>query len=294
MPDEPAHRKSDNLALSEAQAGHARPRMGVDQLTGAQETLLVPLWARAAEFDQPDPILRDAKAVEVAQGIDYPFDRFRGGVAYCLRTKILDRWARRYLDEHPQGTVVEVGAGLGTRFERLDNGRACWFDLDLPEAMAVRRRFFEPARRRTFLAASVLETAWMSTVEEAAEGPVFFAIEGVLYYLQPDDVRGLFVRLADRFPGAWIAFDSHSRLSRAYSQLFDPIRRTGGRLVWTGSRRRIASWDPRFRRVESSGLWDDPADWKRYRHRLGPGLRLIFQLFPPARQLYCLNLMRLD
>jgi O-methyltransferase involved in polyketide biosynthesis len=38
--------------------------------------------------------------------------------------------------------MVELGTGLNTRFERLDNGRVHWFDLDLPDVMALRRVFF--------------------------------------------------------------------------------------------------------------------------------------------------------
>jgi O-methyltransferase involved in polyketide biosynthesis len=58
-----------------------------------------------------------------------------------------------FLRDHPEGTVVEIGCGLNTRFERLDNGRVHWFDLDLPDSIELRQRFFSDSDRRTTLAA---------------------------------------------------------------------------------------------------------------------------------------------
>jgi O-methyltransferase involved in polyketide biosynthesis len=63
--------------------------------------------------------------------------------------------------------VVEIGAGLNTRFERLDNSRVHWFHLDLPEAVRLRRGFFTDTGRRTTLAGSVLKPNWMA-VRQAA------------------------------------------------------------------------------------------------------------------------------
>ncbi len=40
----------------------------------------------------------------------------------------------------PEGTVLEIGAGLKTRDERLDNGQASW--VDLTDSIALRRRSF--------------------------------------------------------------------------------------------------------------------------------------------------------
>jgi O-methyltransferase involved in polyketide biosynthesis len=34
-----------------------------------------------------------------------------------------------WLTQHPTGTIIEIGCGLNTQFERLDNGQAQWFEL---------------------------------------------------------------------------------------------------------------------------------------------------------------------
>ncbi len=183
--------------------------MTVD-LGAVQETLLIPLYGRADLTRQGSALIDDPKAAEMVEAIDYDFARFDGTPSLfgcVLRTRIYDHWISRWLREHPAGTVVEIGAGLNTRFERLDNGRVHWIDLDLPDAMELRRRFFVETDRRRLLAGSVLDGEWLDVVA-SSPGPWFFAAAAVLIYLPEADVRRTLGRVARRFPGSPIAFDT--------------------------------------------------------------------------------------
>ncbi|MEM6992730.1 MAG: class I SAM-dependent methyltransferase [Myxococcota bacterium] len=124
----------------------------------------------------------------------------------CLRTRIYDKIAVAFLQDHPDGTIVEIGCGLNTRFERIDNGRATWFDLDLPDSIALRRRFFEDAPRRTMIAASVLDEAWLEQVR-ATGGPTLLLSEAVMIYLEERLVRDAVVHMAEKLPGAALVTD---------------------------------------------------------------------------------------
>jgi O-methyltransferase involved in polyketide biosynthesis len=177
-----------------------------------QRTLLIPLLGRARETQRARGLLRDHKAVEIVKRLDYDFSKWEGGPSLagsCLRTVMFDRFVQDFLARAPRGTVVEIGCGLNTRFDRIDNGQATWFDIDLPDAIALRRRFFEDAPRRTMIAASVLEAGWHSRVA-ATNGPWMFVAEAVLIYLDAADARLALLSLAERFPGAFIAFDTTS------------------------------------------------------------------------------------
>jgi O-methyltransferase involved in polyketide biosynthesis len=187
-----------------------RPR---SQLGEVQQTLFIPLLARAQETRSRRPLVRDPKAVEIVAAIEPDRTRFGGFGSWftVFRTAIYDHWVNGFLAEHPAGTVVELGSGLNTRFERVDNGRVAWFDLDLPDTVALRRRFFADSDRRHTIAASVLDGAWMDVVAETA-GPYLFVSEGVLVYLAPDDVRGVLRRLVERFPDARLALDTYPAL----------------------------------------------------------------------------------
>ena len=183
--------------------------MQVD-LGPVQETLLIPLLARARETENPRGLLRDPRAADIVSSLDYDFAKWEGGRSLkgaMLRARMFDRYVESFLETHPQSTVVEVGCGLDTRFDRVDNGRLRWFDLDLPDTIALRRRFFDDEARRTMIAASVLETDWMARVK-ATGGPWMFVAEAVLIYLDAADARRAIVGLTEHFPGARIAFDT--------------------------------------------------------------------------------------
>jgi O-methyltransferase involved in polyketide biosynthesis len=183
------------------------------RLGSVQETLFIPLAARARETQRKHPVLRDSKAVEMVRSIDYDAAKYgqgAGGFVTVLRTAIIDFWVRSFLAAHPAATVVELGTGLNTRFERVDNGQVHWFDLDLPDTIELRRNFFADTERRRMIAASALDEDWLPVVARS-RGPYFFVADGVLVYLPEDQVMAMLVRIEERFPGALIALDTYPK-----------------------------------------------------------------------------------
>ena len=61
-------------------------------------------------------------------------------VAVLLRMTKFDSQVHDFLMRNPQAAVVHIGCGLDTRFERVDNGQVEWFDLDIPDVMALREK----------------------------------------------------------------------------------------------------------------------------------------------------------
>ena len=192
--------------MSENTAGKQRAQLGA-----VQQTLFIPLAARARETAKKRPVLRDPRAAELAASIDFDADRFGrgfGGIIMVLRTAVYDFWVRQFLAGHPAGTVVELGTGLNTRFDRVDNGQVHWIDLDLPDTIELRSRFFTDTSRRRMIPSSVLSEEWLPIVADSP-GPYFFVTEGVLTYLPEQDVTQTLARLAARFPGARLALDTY-------------------------------------------------------------------------------------
>jgi len=218
-------------------------------LEGVPETLLWTLYHRALEARRPDAVLRDPAAVELVGRIDYPFaERFGTGAlaqAQALRVLAFDREVRRFLQRHPDGTVVALGEGLETQSRRVDNGRARWIGVDLPESVDVRRRLLPDGARHRTIASSVLDEAWMDEVD-ATRGLLLTA-QGLLMYLDPPGVHGVIARCAARFPGAGLLFDAVPRWLAAAAQRA-PEGAAGGYRpppwTWTvdrAERRRIAT-----------------------------------------------------
>ncbi len=195
------------------------------RLGSVQETLFIPLAARARETQRKHPVLRDPKATEMVRSIDYDVTKYGrgvGGPVTVLRTAFIDFWVRSFLTAHPAATVVELGTGLNTRFERVDNGQVHWFDLDLPDTIDLRRNFFADTGRRRMIAASALDEDWLPAVARS-RGPYFFVADGVLVYLPEDQVMTMLARMAERFPGALLALDTYQK------QTFDRQHRLAAR-----------------------------------------------------------------
>ena len=179
-------------------------------LGAVQETLLMPLYARALETRRPTAVFRDYHAASVVGHLAYDFAKFNDlavHAAAVLRTAIFDDLVRSFIAVHPDGVVTDVGAGLNARFERLDNGRARWLEIDLPDSMDLRRRFFAEHPRRHMQALSMLDPAWTSAARQLGRDQMVTA-EGVLPYLQPHEVKRTLALVAEHLRGAVVAFDT--------------------------------------------------------------------------------------
>ncbi len=266
-----------------------KPDLGV-----VQETLLIPLWARAVETNQPDPILSDPKAAEILTQIDYDFDQFASEkssqLSVCIRGKIIDQWVRNFIQNYPLATIVEIGAGLSTRFERLDNGTLSWFDLDLPDAIAIRKRYLSESDRHKFIRESVLNQSWLDLIPASHDSPILFLAEGILVYFTEDQVKTVLALLCDRFPGSLLAFDATSPFMVEYRKHSDAIKHTSAKFQWGISNiKDIETWDSRYNILESLYLSDFP----QYRKRFSPVNRLLIALVPKLLRMYGVHLVKL-
>ncbi|WP_210436680.1 class I SAM-dependent methyltransferase [Mycolicibacterium neworleansense] len=186
-------------------------RVDASALTGVSETALLTLNGRAHQARHPHAIIDDPMAIELADSIDFDFDKFgrRKGQEMALRSLAFDQAARRYLSDHPSATVVALAEGLQTSFWRLDAAlpaaRFRWLTVDFPPIIQLRERLLPASDRIRVRPQSALDYSWMDAVDRT-EG-VFITAEGLLMYLQPEEALGLIAECARRFPGGQMIFD---------------------------------------------------------------------------------------
>jgi len=180
-------------------------------LGSVQLTLLFPLWGRATETKKVHPMLIDNTAIKIIDHVDYNFDQMAKNfdelsqIAWIQRSLICDQVIRNFLKANPQGTIVNLGCGLDTTFDRVDNGTLTWYDLDLPEVIELRKKFIPENDRRHFISASMLDNDWYTNIKHV--GTILFISAGVLYYFEEAEVREIFKNLLDYYPGSEIIFD---------------------------------------------------------------------------------------
>ncbi|MHC9294265.1 class I SAM-dependent methyltransferase [Mycobacterium sp. LTG2003] len=180
-------------------------------LEGVSATTLWTLHNRATEAKRSDGVIRDPWAVALFDAIDYDYRKFgRPNQSHALRARVFDTETRAYLSAHPQAAVVALAEGMQTSFWRLQASGAAsestWYSIDLPPVMALRERLLPADDRIVALAQSALDRSWMDRID-ASDG-VFITAEGLLMYLEPDDVYSLIADCAARFPGGAFMFDS--------------------------------------------------------------------------------------
>lgn len=256
-----------------------------------QQTLFLPLAARAAETQRRRPAIRDPRAVEIVESVDV-HSAYAGhwtGFIGVTRALIFDAWVRDFLREHPAGTVVDLGTGLNTRFERLDNGTCHWIDLDLPDTIGARRRFFADTERRRMVAASVLDADWHDVVA-ASPAPYFFVCEGVLVYLDPERVPDALRQVSARFPSSSLAFDTYSRWSLERQHKDAARHNMAARWAWSCDDPAALAASVGLELLATLPMTRPPAS---VRQELPPRYRARLRLFHPLlRRAFTLNLFR--
>ncbi|MGZ7118544.1 MAG: class I SAM-dependent methyltransferase [Methanobacterium sp.] len=118
-----------------------------------------------------------------------------------MRTEILDKATKDFIEKYPKAVIINLGCGLDTRFLRVDNDKIHWYDLDLPEPIQIRRHFFEETNRYKMIAKSVFDYSWIEDID-TYDKHVLIIAEGLLMYFTEDEVKDMMNRLIDAFPGA--------------------------------------------------------------------------------------------
>lgn len=174
------------------------------RLSGVPETMLQTVYARAKE-SRGRGAIRDLKAEEIIGRLDYDFSladkdaAMHSGV--IARTIVLDRLVGEYLAAHSGATVMNLACGLDTRCYRMQ-GYAHWYNLDLPETIAVREALLPESGSISQLAMPAMDD-WGAAVE-GPSGPALVIIEGLTMYLTQVDVQRIFAVIAGRFPAATV------------------------------------------------------------------------------------------
>lgn len=168
-------------------------------LTGVPQTMLQTLYARAKESGGRG-VIRDNKAEEIINGLDYDFSladkdaAMHSGV--IARTIVLDCLTNAWFANNTNAVVVNIACGLDTRCYRM-KGYTHWYNLDLPETIEVREKLLTENGAISQIAMSATDD-WGSRITEHGV-PVLVIIEGLTMYLSEADVKRIFEVISKRF-----------------------------------------------------------------------------------------------
>lgn len=228
-----------------------------NNLTGVSETLLIPLAVRHFDNQATRPYLPDPMAITVVDRLQLDLSKFAPVpgdlVGVMARSNIMDAAVTRFIADHPEASIINLGAGLCTRFERLKTKPARWIDVDLPGVEPYWNAAFSPNTERQFIAASVSDPALWERLGNEVTTPVMVIAEGLMMYLSEADVRMIFRKIAQHFPGAEMLLEviapfftkrsaSHPSLSKTTARFDWGLKRTSDLESWEGDIRILEEW----------------------------------------------------
>ena len=181
-----------------------------------QETLIIPLYGRKVCSDHFPQLFSDPEAERICNMLDYDFSEkgkkmestmgLFGALEVAQRQYDLAWEVKDYLKHHPKAAVVNLGCGLDDTFRKCDNGSCKGYNIDMPDVIKVRNELLPPKEREHNLAFDLNDEGWMDKID-AEDGAIFYA-SGVFYYFKREDVKALFQKMAARFRGGVLVFDT--------------------------------------------------------------------------------------
>lgn len=246
-------------------------------LKNIPETMLIPLRARSNETKIKNGIINDPKSVKIMNEIESNVAQ-KGEISIssqkgvAIRTEILDELTIRFLEKYPNATVVNLGCGLDTRYTRLNNGKLTWFDLDVEEAIDLRKNFFQETEHFKFIPKSVLDFSWNEQI--AKNQPTLFIAEGLMMYFTEKEVKAILKNIAVNYPTSTIIFEAMSPFVARNSKKHADIKKYDAVFQWgIKSGKEIEEWNIGAKFVNEYF-------YNRHLDKLPFAMRIMYKLFP--------------
>ncbi|MGC1154599.1 class I SAM-dependent methyltransferase [Mycobacterium sp.] len=238
--------------------------IAITNLAPVERTAFVTQYARALDSRCPSPILGDTLADEIVARIDFDFPAM--GVPSsavrqtALRAKMLDDRLRRFISQHPDAVIVVLGAGLDTGMLRVDPPTGVdWYDVDLPNVIALRNELVPVHDRAHTVAASLADDAWTDPIP--SDRPTMLIADGLLAFLPEPVIVNLFRHIPEHFRSGELAMNDYGRVGRlsilAMKIWFSVV---GNQWAYRGfaDARVPQRWSPRLTLVEEASLAHPP------------------------------------
>lgn len=201
-------------------------------MNNVNKTLYIPLYGKAF-VSKKGIFLNDKKAEEIweAEGFKLRGKAASKWLAYYMgvRSAVFDEWVREKISEVPRAVVIHVGCGMDSRVLRVGGDRCVWYDVDFPEVIEERRRYFSETDSYKMIAGDVRDDAWLDCIKGDT---AIVVMEGVSMYLTVEEMRGFTESLCARFKSLSLLVDAYTKLAARLSRQGNPVNTVGVREVY--------------------------------------------------------------
>lgn len=196
-------------------------------MDSVNKTLYIPLYGKS--FVSKKGIILDDKMAEKiweSEGFALRGKSASKWLAYYMgmRARVFDDWTGFMIDNNPGCVVLHLGCGLDSRVERV--GKNCpWYDIDFPDVIAERRKYFSDSENYTMLEADVSKSGSLDVISGYKTAVV--VMEGISMYLSPNELSELFQSLNSKFEKVHLLMDCYTVFGAKMSKVKNPINDVG-------------------------------------------------------------------
>lgn len=204
-------------------------------MTNINKTLYIPLYGKAY-VSRRGIILHDPKAEEIwsAEGASIPLKGKSSSKWLALymgmRSAVFDAWLKAKMEEAPDAVVIHIGCGLDSRVLRVGTNGHQWYDVDFPEVITERRRWYEESEEYHMIPSDARQTDWLNAVSKG--GSAVVVMEGVSMYIDNAELRGVLATLSEHFASVSLLTDCYTTFAAKASKYKNPINDVGVTTVY--------------------------------------------------------------
>ena len=202
-------------------------------MNNVNKTLYIPLYGKAY-VSKKNIILKDKKAEEIwdKEGFELKGKSKSKWLAYymAMRSAIYDEWVEKEIKKNPKALVLHIGCGLDSRNERVNANNIIWYDIDFPEVIEERHKYYIENECYHMLAADMRTEQWKQEIE--ANRDAIIILEGVSMYFAHDELERLLISLGEYFRSVKLLMDCYSVKAAKVSKYKNPINDVGVTVVY--------------------------------------------------------------
>ena len=196
-------------------------------MNGVNKTLYIPLYGKAC-VSRRGILLQDAMAETIweKEGFVLKGKARSRWLAYsmAMRAKVFDRWLEEKMEAYPDAVVLHPGCGMDSRITRVGARGHKWFDVDFPEVIAERKKYFSEKESYAMISGDLRDKTWL---EKLPGGTAIVVLEGVSMYLTGEECRQFLQELAAHFERVFLLMDVYTVFGARASKYKNPIRTVG-------------------------------------------------------------------
>lgn len=197
-------------------------------MNNVNKTLYIPLYGKAY-VSKRKIILNDVKAEEIweKEGFSLKGKSKSKWLAFYMgmRARVFDEWLISQMAADKAAVIVHIGCGMDSRIERVGSGGHMWYDVDFPEVIAERRRFYRENDEYHMIESDARHNNWIKQLPQGASAII--VMEGVSMYFKREELKILLSNLAGHFDKVNLLMDCYTSFAAKASKYKNPINEVG-------------------------------------------------------------------